>query len=244
MNYNQQLKGHRYILAHEDEEYLASEACRSERMKLEYDRVEYVLNSHNISSTIVVFGSARLDKTTQDWMDARAFARYVADYSPKGENIIVTGGGPGIMEAANMGATHDGQVPSIGLNIELPFEQTHNPYSTPELTFNMKYFSTRKFHLVLRCAGVIAFPGGFGTLDEVYEVLTLKQVGILQDIPVVLFNSQFWSQAMPTEYMVEYGTINKQDKELYRLCNTPLGAWNYINEYNNNFNLKKDNKHV
>jgi len=232
MNYDQQLKGHHYTLAHEDESYLASEACRSERMKLEYDRVEHVLQSHGVKSTVVIFGSARLNKNDhQDWHDARMLAKHVGNYSPKGENIIVTGGGPGVMEAANMGAC-DAQVPSIGLNIELPFEQTHNPYSTPELTFKMKYFSTRKFHLVLRCNAVVAFPGGYGTLDEVYEVLTLKQVGILQDIPVVLYNSNFWTEVLSTKKMLEYGTISEGDTKLYKIVNTPLGAWNYIDSYN------------
>jgi uncharacterized protein (TIGR00730 family) len=234
MNYNEQLKGHRYTLAHEDEAYLSSEACRSERMKLEYDRVEYVLSTHNINSTAVIFGSARLKKgESQDWHDARALAQHIARYSKKGENIIVTGGGPGIMEAANMGAADIG-VQNIGLNIELPFEQSHNPYSTPELTFNMKYFSTRKFHLVLRCNAVVAFPGGFGTLDELFEVLTLKQVGILQDIPVVLYNSEFWNNVLSIDKMLEYGTISESDEELYHVCNTPLTAWDYINSYNLN----------
>jgi len=232
MNYNDKLKGHRYTLAHEDEAYLASEACRSDRMKLEYDRVEYVLRSHNIKSTAVMFGSARLkEKNSQDYHDARKLAQIIAENSPAGENVIVTGGGPGIMQAANEGAYNAG-VDNIGLNIQLPFEQTHNPYSTPELTFDMKYFSTRKFHLVLRCSAVVAFPGGFGTLDEIFEVLTLKQVGILQDIPIVLYNKTFWEDIISIDKMLEYGTISEEDKKLYKVCSAPYQTFTYIDSYN------------
>lgn len=230
MSYNDKLKGHRYVLAHEDEAFLASDACRSDRMKLEYDRVEYVLRTNGINSTAVIFGSARTPEDHPDYKAAQAVAALISLNSTDGENVIVTGGGPGIMEAANKGASmvHSR---NIGLNIELPFEQCHNPYSTPELTFNMKYFSTRKFHLVLRCNAVVAFPGGLGTMDEIYEVLTLKQVGILQDIPVVLYNKSFWNDIFPIDKMLEYGTISESDKQLYAICDDPEETWNYIDNY-------------
>lgn len=233
MSYNDKLKGSRYRLAHEDEQYLASEICRSERMKLEYDRVEHVLQSHGINTTVVMFGSARTNEGHPDYQDAQALAAMISANSPEGENVVVTGGGPGIMEAGNKGGSLMGTKYTIGLNIELPFEQDHNPHSTPELTFNMKYFSTRKFHLVLRCNAVVAFPGGFGTMDELFEVLTLKQVGILQDVPIVLYNTSFWRDVIKLDKLLEYRTISLSDLKLFDYSDNPEHAWNLINNYNN-----------
>lgn len=230
MTYNDRLKDHQYTLAHEDADFLSSEESRSVRMKLEYDRVESVLQQHGVKSTVVMFGSARLPETHQDYIDAVELSKLINKASPDGENVIVSGGGPSIMEAANRGAYECGK-PSIGLNIQLPFEQHPNPYSTPALTLNMKYFSTRKFHLVLRANAVVAFPGGLGTIDELFEVLTLKQVGILQDIPIVLYNEEFWKSVLRLDKLVEWGTISEKDLSLFAYKNTPQDAWDYIRNF-------------
>ncbi len=142
-------------------------------------------------------------------------------------HVIVTGGGPGIMEAANRGA-FDAGCRSIGLNITLPFEQYPNPYITPDLCFKFNYFSLRKFHFVMRSIGAILFPGGFGTLDELFELLTLRQVGTKGSMPIVLFGSDFWKRLVDFDYLAETGLISDDDLDLIHFSDTAEEAWEFI----------------
>lgn len=142
-------------------------------------------------------------------------------------HVIVTGGGPGIMEAANRGAFEAG-CRSIGFNITLPFEQHPNPYISPDLCFKFNYFSLRKFHFVMRSIGAILFPGGFGTLDELFEVLTLRQVGTKGSMPIVLFGTDFWKRLVDFDYLAETGLIADEDLDLIHFSDTAEEAWDYI----------------
>ena len=142
-------------------------------------------------------------------------------------HVIVTGGGPGIMEAANRGAFEAG-CRSIGLNIALPFEQHPNAYITQDLCFKFNYFSLRKFHFVMRSVGAILFPGGFGTLDELFELLTLRQVGTKGRMPIVLFGTEFWTKLVDFDYLAELGLISNDDLALIRFSDTAEEAWEYI----------------
>lgn len=146
------------------------------------------------------------------------------------EYVVCTGGGPGIMEAANRGA-YDASHPTIGLNISLPFEQEPNPYISPELCFNFRYFAMRKMHFLLRAKALVAFPGGFGTFDELFEALTLRQTGKMQDLPIVLFGEEFWKKAVNFQYLVDSGVISPQDLNLFKFAKTAEEAWNIIDEY-------------
>ncbi len=162
---------------------------------------------------------------------AREFARLVAAGN-NGENAftIVTGGGPGIMEAANRGAFELG-AKSIGLNIRLPLEQQPNCYITPELCFQFRYFAIRKFHFVLRAMALVAFPGGFGTFDELFEVLTLRQTGRMQHIPIILFGREYWQRAVDFQFLADEGTIGDADLELFRFVDTAEEAWTVIRKF-------------
>lgn len=142
-------------------------------------------------------------------------------------HVIVTGGGPGIMEAANRGAFEVG-CRSIGLNITLPFEQHPNPFITPDLCFKFNYFSLRKFHFVMRSIGAILFPGGFGTLDELFELLTLRQVGTKGSMPIVLFGEEFWRRLVDFNYLAEMGLISDDDLDLIHFSDSAEEAWDFI----------------
>ncbi len=164
---------------------------------------------------------------------ARSFSRIVAT---SGEGIhdcrlmIMTGGGPGIMEATNRGA-FDAGAKSIGLNITLPFEQFPNPYITPEMCFQFRYFALRKMHFMLRAKALVVFPGGFGTLDEFFEVLTLIQTHKVDDMPVVLVGESYWKKIFNPEAMAEEGTISYEDMDLYSYAETPEEIWKTITEW-------------
>lgn len=161
---------------------------------------------------------------------ARDFARLVSStcqVDGRCEYVIVTGGGPGVMEAANRGATDVG-AKSIGFNIVLPHEQTPNSYITPELCFQFRYFALRKMHFMLRARALVAFPGGFGTLDELFEVLTLLQTGKAQGAAVVLFGRAFWEQLINWNLLVDCGLIGPQDLSLIRYAETAQEAWDMI----------------
>jgi uncharacterized protein (TIGR00730 family) len=161
---------------------------------------------------------------------AREFARLVSSECQLGGRcnyVIVTGGGPGVMEAANRGA-YDVGCKSIGLNITLPQEQAPNPYITPELCFQFRYFALRKFHFLLRAKALVVFPGGFGTLDEMMEVLTLKQTGRMQDIPVILFGRKFWDQVINFQFLADEGVIADHHLKLIQYAETPREAWDQI----------------
>ena len=165
---------------------------------------------------------------------ARQFARLVARFSnaqePANRIHICTGGGPGIMEAANRGA-HDEGAPSIGLNITLPHEQSGNPYITPTLSFKFHYFALRKMHFMMRAKALVVFPGGFGTLDELFEVLTLVQTGKTKPAPIILFGTRFWNRLIDFELLIEEGTISPKDLELFHRTDDPQDAWETIRRF-------------
>ncbi len=162
---------------------------------------------------------------------AREFARTVARYSARCEKaeqlFICTGGGPGIMEAANRGA-HDEGAPTVGLNIALPHEQAANPYVSPELSFKFHYFALRKMHFMMRAKALLAFPGGFGTLDELFEVITLVQCKKSKPVPILLFGSDYWKRLINLDLLVEEGTISPEDLNLFKYVDDPQTAWEHI----------------
>ena len=165
---------------------------------------------------------------------ARLFAQLVAKYSadqPAAERLfIATGGGPGIMEAANRGA-HEMGAPTVGLNIALPHEQSANPYVTPSLSFKFHYFALRKMHFMMRAKALVAFPGGFGTLDELFEVITLVQTGKAKPVPIVLFGSDYWKRLFNFDVLLEEGAISPQDLKLFTYVDEPQAAWDFIRTF-------------
>ena len=178
---------------------------------------------------------AELDlRLARYYEDARELARLITEWSkglelPSRRFIVCSGGGPGIMEAANRGA-HEAGMPSIGMNIVLPHEQAPNPYITPDLNFQFHYFAVRKMHLLMRAKSLVAFPGGFGTLDELFETLTLIQTQKVQTIPVLLFGQAFWELIINFDALVEEGTIASKDLKLFEYVETAEDAWEKIAE--------------
>lgn len=151
----------------------------------------------------------------------------------KREYVVCTGGGPGIMEAANRGSYDAGDA-TIGLNIELPFEQEPNPYVSSSLCFNFHYFAMRKMHFALRAKALVVFPGGFGTFDELFEILTLRQTGRMQACPILIFGKEFWTQCINFDYLVESGLIGARDLNLFKFVETPEEAWEEIEKFHEN----------
>lgn len=259
-----------YLPADRDMEFLQRDELRSVRIGLELLKPELIQSEHGVRSTIVVFGSSRLqestasqqalrlakeranqnphDETVQQnlavarrqlqlstYYDvAREFGRLVSSTCQadgRCEYVIVTGGGPGIMEAANRGAADvDGK--SIGLNITLPHEQHPNPYITPELSFQFRYFAIRKMHFLIRAKALVAFPGGFGTLDELFETLTLLQTGKTRNVTVVLIGKEFWERLINWSFLVENGLISQEDLKLFHYAETAQEAWDLISRQN------------
>jgi len=167
------------------------------------------------------------------YAEAQEFARLMTLKSMKSgnkEDVIVTGGGPGVMEAGNRGAKEAGGV-SIGLNIVLPHEQAPNTYVTPELCFNFHYFAIRKMHFLMRARAICVFPGGFGTLDELFETLTLIQTGRMERVPVLLFGQAFWKKIINWEALADAGTISEQDLDLFRFVETAQDALSLIENW-------------
>jgi uncharacterized protein (TIGR00730 family) len=173
----------------------------------------------------------RAVRNARYYEQARQFARLVARYSnaqePANRIHICTGGGPGIMEAANRGA-HDEGAPNIGLNITLPHEQSGNRFITPTLSYKFHYFALRKMHFMMRAKALVAFPGGFGTLDELFEVLTLVQTRKTKPVPVILFGTEFWKRLIDFDFLVEQGTISSTDLGLFQYTDDPQEAWDRI----------------
>lgn len=165
---------------------------------------------------------------------ARAFGHLIAQYSANKHNpnklFICTGGGPGIMEAANRGASEAGGI-SVGLNIALPHEQTPNPYITPGLSFKFHYFALRKMHFMMRAKALVAFPGGFGTMDELFETLTLVQCKKAKPVPIVLFGTEYWKKVFHPENMLEEGVIAEEDLQLFHYVDTVENAWEVIRAF-------------
>ena len=175
-----------------------------------------------------------LVRNAAHYENARAFAKLVSQACaclPNEEKLhICTGGGPGIMEAANRGAQEAG-TPSVALNIALPHEQNANPYVTPELSFKFHYFALRKMHFMMRAKALVAFPGGFGTLDELFEVMTLVQTRKSRPVPILLFGTEFWKRLINMEALLEEGTISAQDLDLFHYVDTPEAAWQVICDF-------------
>ena len=229
-------KDESYQLAALDQEFILGDSMRGARFMMEYAKAEEHMRARRIRSTIVVFGSARIREDGGDWQAktynaARTFARIaserggaLADREPWHDNVIVTGGGPGIMEAANRGAQDAGAM-SIGLNIAIPHEQAPNPYITPELSFKFHYFAMRKMHFAMRAKALVIFPGGFGTLDELFELLTISQTGKAPAIPVVLYDRAFWTRIINFEALAETGMISPTDLGLFDIVDDVEEAW-------------------
>jgi uncharacterized protein (TIGR00730 family) len=238
---NSQTGSPSFRLAALDHDFLLSREMRGVRFLLEYEKADRALQAREIRSTIVVFGSARIRESGPGkqafwYNEARAFGRLASERGggvggnggPR-RNVITTGGGPGAMEAANRGAREAG-APTIGFNIRLPEEQAPNPYTTPELTFQFHYFAMRKMHLAMRANALVVFPGGFGTLDELFEILTLRQTRKARYIPVVLFDEAYWRSIIKFEAMVEAGMVEAADLQLFRFAETAEGAWTALIE--------------
>lgn len=230
-----------YRLAALDSDFLLGESMRGVRFLLEYEKADQTLKSWGIRSTIVVFGSARVREDDPGekgrwYAEARAFGRMASERGgalegPTGggprNNVIATGGGPGLMEAANRGAA-DAGAPTIGFNISLPHEQFPNPWITPGLAFRFHYFAMRKMHLAMRANALVAFPGGFGTLDELFEILTLVQTGKGPRVPIVLFDETYWRDLVRFEALVERGMIDAADLQLLRFANSSEDLWREV----------------
>ncbi len=259
-----------FIPADKDTEFLQRDELRPIRIGLELLKPELIQKEENIQSTIVVFGSARLQEpaaarqalkkaeealaqASRDpgyqrnvaiakrqlelakYYDvAREFSRVVSStcqIDGHCDYVIVTGGGPGIMEAANRGAA-DVNAKSIGLNITLPHEQHPNPYITPSLSFQFRYFAIRKMHFLIRAKALVAFPGGFGTLDELFETLTLLQTGKTDKVLVVLVGRTFWEGLINWQLLVDCGLIAQTDLDLFHYAETAQEAWDLISRHN------------
>ena len=235
-----------YRLAALDPDFMLGDSMRGVRFQLEYAKAEEALRAWGVRSTIVVFGSAR---TREDgpgrhahwYAVSREFGRIASerggallDKAPQDsgfgrDNVICTGGGPGTMEAANRGAM-DAGAPSIGFNISLPHEQEPNPYSTPELTFRFHYFAMRKMHFAMRANALVVLPGGFGTMDELFEFLTLAQTGKAKEMPIVLVDRAYWSALVDFDVLVEHGMVERSDLALFRMVDTAEEAWTTLVE--------------
>ena len=222
-----------YALAFADEDFMCRDELRPVRLQLELLKPELMLDEEGIISTVVMFGGARIPSPankenartqtladlSQYYDEARTFARMMTERGDANENVIVTGGGPGVMEAGNRGALDAGGR-SIGLNIVLPHEQAPNEYVTPELCFNFHYFAIRKMHFLMRASAITVFPGGFGTLDELFEALTLIQTGRMKQVPFLLFGKAFWEKIINWDALSDAGTISADDLKLFRFVET------------------------
>lgn len=268
-NLQQILHSPSYRVAYKDVDFLGQPELRAARMELELLKPELYFEENNIRSTIVVFGSTRIEEpsaaqarlerartrladTPKDsrrrravsraeriaakshyYETARQFARLVSTACQQDgqyDYVVVTGGGPGIMEAANRGAC-DAGAKSVGLNIRLPQEQLPNPYITPGLCFQFHYFAMRKLHFLLRAKALVVFPGGFGTIDELFDALTLRQTRRMQDIPIIIFGREYWQKAVDFEFMADEGTIDDADLDLFRYAETAAEAWEMIRRF-------------
>jgi hypothetical protein len=245
-----------YRLAFQDMDFLLREDLRPVRFQLELLKPELLLDEARIGSTFVFYGSARipepekaetllatattdrqklvaqrLNEKSKYYDEARRLARLCSrvDRDENGQRhfVVCSGGGPSIMEAANRGAMDEGEE-SIGLNIVLPHEQMPNPYVTPSLSFQFHYFALRKMHFLLRARAVAVFPGGFGTFDEMFELLTLIQTGKIKPLPILLFGREFWERVINFDALVEEGVVAADDLNLFRFVETADEAWAII----------------
>ena len=236
-----------YRLAFADRDFLTREELRPVRLQLELLKPQMIMDERGIESTVVMFGGARipapdrketartpaLADLSRYYDEARRFAAVMTERSLEsyGRNwVVCTGGGPGVMEAGNRGAEEAGGQ-SIGLNIVLPHEQAPNPYVTPELAFNFHYFAIRKMHFLMRAAAICVFPGGFGTMDELFEALTLVQTGRMKPIPFLLFGQDWWERVVDWNMLAEAGVISPEDLGLFRIVETAEEAIAAIDDW-------------
>ena len=192
-------------------------------------QAEYSRSKDDPLAAKKVASARRALEKSRYYDEARKLGHLISRNTGKDQLVVITGGGPGIMEAANRGA-HEAGMPSIGMNIVLPHEQAPNSYITPDLNFQFHYFAVRKMHLLMRAKSLVAFPGGFGTLDELFETLTLIQTQKVQSIPVLLFGRAFWQRIINFDALVEEGTISDEDLELFEYVETAEEAWEIISE--------------
>lgn len=222
-----------YIRAQEDLGFLARRELRGVRLMLELEKADFQLDREGIRTTVVVFGGARLQEGDKWYAEAREFGRIVSAAGQSDgsrEFVVSTGGGPGAMEAANRGAWDVG-AKTVGFNIHLPHEQWPNAYITPSLCFQFHYFGIRKMHLLMRARALVAFPGGFGTLDELFETLTLVQTGKMKRVPIVLVSRAYWEKLINWEFLVEQGAIAREDLDLITFAEGGAEAWAAIVDY-------------
>jgi uncharacterized protein (TIGR00730 family) len=248
----EQTRSPSYKLAFQDTDFLLREDLRPVRFQLELLKPELLMDEAKIGSTFVMYGSARipepgmagnsedadvansLESKSKYYEEARKLAR-LASETPVDEDgtrhfVVCSGGGPSIMEAANRGACDVGKE-SVGLNIVLPHEQAPNTYVTPSLSFQFHYFALRKMHFLLRARAVAVFPGGFGTFDEFFELLTLVQTGKIKPMPILLFGSDFWDRVVNFQALADEGVINARDLNLFTRVETAEAAWSYVQDY-------------
>ena len=248
-----------YKLAFQDNEFLLREDLRPVRFQLELLKPQLLMDEARIESTFVFYGSARipepdqvqaridaattpeqkkiaenLGKKARYYEEARKLARIAAQYPVNAAGcrqfVVCSGGGPSIMEAANRGAVDVGQT-TIGMNIVLPHEQAPNLFVTPSLSFQFHYFALRKMHFLLRARALAVFPGGFGTFDEMFELLTLIQTGKMKPIPILLFGKEFWTRVVNFEALAEEGVISPDDLKLFHWVETADEAWEVIRDF-------------
>jgi uncharacterized protein (TIGR00730 family) len=203
----------------------------SARFRSEEEAGEMLAAAEKSGDEALIRRARALARNSHYYEKSRAFGRIVAEYSagkdPRDMLFICTGGGPGIMEAANRGA-YEADGISVGLAIALPMEEQPNRYVTPALSFRFHYFALRKMHFMMRAKALVAFPGGFGTLDELFEVITLVQTRKSKQVPIVLFGSDYWKNAINFDFFVEQGVVSPQDLELFHYADTPEAAWEHI----------------
>lgn len=241
-----------YRLAYQDEEFLLREDLRPVRFQLELLKTDLLLDEAKIGSTIVFYGSARipepgveatamspeiarrLESKAHYYEVSRELASLASQTPPDADGmrqfVVCSGGGPSIMEAANRGAADVG-AESIGLNIVLPHEQAPNSYVTPGLSFQFHYFALRKMHFLLRARAVAVFPGGFGTLDEMFELLTLMQTGKTKRMPVLLYGKEFWNRVINFQLLVDEGVISPGDLDLLTFVESAQEGWDRIQRF-------------
>jgi len=244
-----QTRADAYKLAFADQDFLLRDDLRPVRFQLELLKPQIVMDEHAIQSTVVMFGGARIPapenigsartKTLADlskyYEEARILAQKITELSIASggrDMVVTTGGGPGVMEAGNRGAADAGGI-SIGLNIVLPHEQAPHKYVTPNLCFNFHYFAIRKMHFLMRAKAICVFPGGFGTLDELFETLTLIQTGRMTPVPILLFGNAFWHSIINWDALADAGTISDDDLKLFRFVETADEAMDLIQNWTN-----------
>jgi uncharacterized protein (TIGR00730 family) len=234
-----QMQSASYRVAAFDQDFLLGDSMRGVRFLLEFAKADESLRAAGVRSTLVVFGSARVRENGPGreaawYAQARLFGRIASERGgalhPRDglyDNVIATGGGPGIMEAANRGAAECGAM-SVGFNITLPQEQRPNAWSTPQLTFRFHYFAMRKMHLAMRANALVVFPGGFGTMDELFELLTLRQTDKAPRIPIVLADREYWQSVVNFDRLVDLGMIDQADLNLLGFAEDAEGVWSEL----------------